>query len=203
MTINNFYEQKLRLKNDGPVFVKNYRLPYSQKEEISRQVKNLLQNDLIEPTQSCYNSPIILVPKKSTNGEKRWRMCIDYRLLNKKLVADKFPLPRIDEILDELGRAKFFSVLDLYSGFHQIPIEQNLREYTAFSTSNGSFQWKVLPFGLNIAPNSFMRMMNLAFAGLKPHQAFLYMHDIIVIGCSKNHNLAKLQATFKHAENTI
>lgn len=108
--------------------------------------------------------------------------------VNKKLIAHKFPLPRIDGILGGLGRAKFFSCIDLFSGFHQIKLENKSRELTAFSTDLGTFQWKVLPFGLNVAPNSFCRMMSLAFAGLQPHQAFLYMDDFIVIGFSESNH---------------
>lgn len=197
MTVNNFYVQKFRTRDDDPVYVKNYRLPKTQKDEIDTQVKKLLDNDLIEPSISQFNSPLILVPKKSLNGVKKWRMCVDYRLLNKKLIPDKYPLPRIDDILDSLGKAKFFSVLDLYSGFHQIPLDEAAREMTAFSTDKGSFQWKVLPFGINVAPNSFSRMMALAFAGLPPQQAFIYMDDIIVIGGSINHHLHNLQKVFE------
>lgn len=99
-------------------------------------------------------------------------MCIDYRQLNRKFIADKFPLPRIGEILDSLGRAKYFSCLDLFSGFHQIKLEKDSRELTSFTTESGTFQWKVLPFGLNVAPNSFCRMMSIAFSGLPPEKAF-------------------------------
>lgn len=196
LTTNNFYKQKIRIRDDIPVYVKNYRLPQAHVSEINSQVEKLLENELIEPTISSYNSPVIIVPKKSTDETKKFRMCIDYRMLNKKLIPDKFPLPRIDEILDQLGRAKYFSVLDLYSGFHQIPIEERDRPITAFSTQKGAFQWKVLPFGLNIAPNSFMRMMHIAFSGLEANQAFLYMDDIIVIGCSKNHHIQNLKSVF-------
>ena len=194
LSTNNFYEQKLRVTDNIPVYQKNYRLPYSQKEEVDNQVKNLLENDLIEPSSSNFNSPIILVPKKGNTN--KWRMCIDYRLVNKKLIADKYPLPRIDEILDSLGRSKYFSVLDLHSGFHQIPIEESSRDITSFSTNQGSFRYKVLPFGLNISPNSFTRMMNLAFAGLTPDQCFIYMDDIIVTGCSEKHHLSNLSNVF-------
>lgn len=142
MTVNNFYRQKLRLKDESPVYVKNYRLPRSQKEEIERQVSKLFANDLIEPSTSSFNSPLIVVPKKSLNGEKKWRMCVDFRMLNKNLIPDKFPLPRIDDILDSLGRAKYFSCLELFSGFHQIPIENESREMTAFST-NGKYYHSV------------------------------------------------------------
>lgn len=97
----------------------DYRVPHAHKAEIDRQVKKLKENDLIEPSHSAYNSPLLLVPKKSTDNTKKWRLCVDFRALNKKLVPDKFPLPRIDEILDNLGRTKYFSVIDLFSGFWQ------------------------------------------------------------------------------------
>lgn len=197
MTTNNFYSQKLRMISDDPVYVRNYRLPKTQKDEIDRQVKKLLENDLIEPSISSFNAPLILVPKKSLNGEKKWRMCVDYRMLNKNLIADKFPLPRIDEILDSLGRAKYFSILDLFSGFWQIPIDPESREITAFSTDRGAYQWKVLPFGINVAPNSFSRMMALAFSGLPPENAFIYMDDLIVIGTSVKSHLINLENVFK------
>lgn len=197
MTTNNFYEQRLRAKDEFPVYVKNYRLPKVQKDEINEQVSKLLANDLIEPSVSPFNSPLILVPKKSNDGKKKWRMCVDYRMLNKQLIADKYPLPRIDEILDNLGRAKYFSIVDLQAGFWQIPIEKNSREMTAFSTEKGAFQWKVLPFGLNIAPNSFSRMMAIAFSGLPPENAFIYMDDLVVIGCSIKHHLDNLENVFK------
>lgn len=195
LTTNNFYEQKLRVLDNQPVYIKNYRLPYAQKAEVNKQVQKLLNDGLIEPSRSNFNSPVILVPKKG-DGSK-WRMCIDYRMVNRKLIADKYPLPRIEEILDSLGRSKFFSVLDLQSGFHQIPIEENSRDITSFSTDNGAFRFKVLPFGLNISPNSFTRMMNIAFSGLSPERCFIYMDDIIVTGCSASHHIKNLSAVFE------
>lgn len=197
MTVNNFYKQNLKLTDKEPVYTKNYRTPHSQKEEINKQVKNLLKNNLIEESTSEYNSPIILVPKKSNGTDKKWRMCIDYRKLNKKLVADRYPLPRIDDILDNFGRAKYFSVIDLFSGFHQVELDEESRDCTTFSTEQGSFRWKVLPFGLNVSPNSFSRMMSIAFSGLPPEKAFLYIDDIIVIGRTENEHLQNLEAVFK------
>lgn len=196
-TVNNFYEQKIPMQDNTPVFTKNYRLPHAQKQEINKQVKILLENDLIELSTSPYNSPLIIVPKKSTDGKPKHRMCIDFRKLNKQIIPDKFPLPRIEEILDGLGRAKFFTVMDLYSGFHQIPLSKESRPVTAFSTDNGFYQWKVLPFGLNIAPSAFSRMMTIAFSGLSPQQAFIYMDDLIVIGISENNHLNNLKTVFE------
>lgn len=197
MTVNNFYTQTLRMSNNEPVYTRNYRTPHTQKQEIERQVKNLLDNELIEISRANYNSPIILVPKKSGTKDKKWRMCIDYRQLNKKLIPDRHPLPRIDDILDNLGRAKYFSIIDLFSGFHQVPLDENSRDCTTFSTEKGSFRWKVLPFGLNISPNSFSRMMSIAFSGLPPEKAFLYIDDMIVIGRTEREHFKNLEAVFK------
>lgn len=135
---------------------------------------------------------MLLVPKKS-NNEKKWRLVIDYRQLNKKLIADKFPLPRIDDILDQLGRAKWFSVLDCLSGFHQIPLDEQSRNVTSFSVDSGSYRFTRLPFGLKVSLNSFQRMMSIAFSGIAPEKAFLYMDDLIVIGCSADHHLKNLR----------
>jgi Reverse transcriptase (RNA-dependent DNA polymerase) len=183
--VNNFYKQKISTTNDSPSYIRNYKLPFSQKEEIERQVQEMLSEGKIEPSFSPYNSPLLIVNKKT--GEQR--VVIDYRRVNKNIVADKFPLPRIDDILDQLGRAKYFSVLDLKSGFHQVGVEKESREITAFSTSGGHYQFNRLPFGLKISPNSFQRMMSIAMAGLTPSSAFLYIDDLVVFGCSLNqHN---------------
>lgn len=197
-TVNNFYKQELILNDNTPVYIKNYRNPYSLKEEISKQIKDMLAKNIIEPSCSPFNSPIILVPKKSTaDGVKKFRLCIDFRQLNKKLIPDKFPLPRVDEILDNLGRARYFSTLDLHAGFWQIPLTEQSKNLTSFSTEEGSYRFNVLPFGLNVAPNSFARMMKIAFNGLDASTAFLYLDDIIVIGTSKEHHLQNLERVFK------
>lgn len=152
---------------------------------------------MIEPSHSNYNSPILLVPKKGGTREKKWRLVFDYSRLNAKLIPDKFPLPRIDDILDSLGNAKYFSILDLYSGFHQIKLEKGSRELTAFTIDNGIYQWRVLPFGLNIAPNAFCRMMQIAFSGISPDKCFIYMDDIIVIGKNEMEHLENLRSVFQ------
>lgn len=186
ITSNNFYKQKFKLKDNSPVYIKNYRIPHVHKEIIEKEVKKLQEDGIIEPSISEYNSPVLLVPKKPIPGstEKRWRLVIDYRQVNKKLIGDKYPLPRIDDILDQLGRAKFFSNLDLIQGFLQIDLDEDSKDITSFSTDKGSFRFNRLPYGIKVAPNSFQRMMSLAFAGLTPEKAFLYMDDIVVIGKS-------------------
>lgn len=201
LTCNNFYEQKINLTDSSPVYIKNYRTPESQREETSKQIDKMLTDKIIEPSVSPYNSPILLVPKKSAAGDQKWRLVVDFRQLNKKIVADKFPLPRIDDILDQLGRARYFSTLDLMSGFHQISLEESSKQFTAFSTSSGHYQFTRLPFGLNISPNSFQRMMTIALSGLPLECAFLYIDDIIVIGCTMEHHLKNLENVFEKLRN--
>lgn len=181
----------------NPIYIKNYRIPETQKHDMDAQIQNMLQNKIIQNPISPFNNPILLVSKKSTTNDKKWRLVVDFRQLNKRICADKFPLPRIEEILDQLGRAKYFSTLDLKSGFHQIPLTEESKQYTALSSSSGHYEFNRLPFGLNISPNSFQRMMTIALSGLPPETAFLYIDDIIVIGCSVNHHIVNLREVFK------
>lgn len=150
--VNNFYEQRIRLNDQTPVFIKNYRTPYSDKAEIANQIAKMLKDDVIEPSISKYNNPILLVLKKPlpNSTQKRWRLVVDFRQLYKKMAADNFPLPRIDETLDRIGPAQAFSVLDFQSGFHQIGLHENSRDYTSFTTETGTYRFKRLPFGLKI-----------------------------------------------------
>lgn len=199
ISYNNFYKQKLRLKDDQPVYVKNYRIPHAHQEEINRKIDNMLNNGTIEPSMSEYNSPILLVPKKSLPGNpnKRWRFCVDYRQINKKLIADKFPLPRIDCILDQLGRARYFSIIDLLNGFYQIELEDDSKDITSFTTDKGTFRFKSIPFGIKIGPNAFQRMMSIAFSGLSPTQGFIYMDDLVVVASSEKQMVKNLTNVFE------
>lgn len=106
LSTNNFYTQNISLNDNVPVYIPNYKTIHSQGVEIEKQVQKMLTEEIIEPSVSSYNSPILLVPKKSEESDKKWRLVVDYRQLNKKIMPDKFPLPRIESIFDQLGRAK-------------------------------------------------------------------------------------------------
>lgn len=127
-------------------------------------------------------------------------MIVDYRQLNIKVKPDKFPLPRIDDILDQLRRAKYFTTLDLMSGFHQIHLHKNSRKYAAFSTCSGHNQFTRLPFGLNISL-SIQRMITIAMARLTSESAFVYIDDIIITGCTMQHHLENLIKVFNRLRN--
>lgn len=189
LTTTDVYEQSIHLKPSvESVFSKPYRLPHAHKGEIKRQIDKMLKEGIIEPAQSEWSSPILLVPKKTNNNnEKKWRLVIDYRKLNDRIKDDKFPLPNITEILDSLSGAIYYSHLDLFSGYYQVNLNTESRKYTAFSS--GQYQMTRMPMGLKTSPSSFSRMINIAMSGLAYEKCFIYLDDLIVFGRNlEDHN---------------
>lgn len=163
--ITNVYCPSLTVKpNSQASYSKQYRIPHSQKEEISKQIGKMLEDGIIEETRSEWNSPVLLVPKKSANDKRKWRMVIDYRKVNEKLQDDKFPLPNIEEVINSLSGAKYFSHLDLSQGYYQCEIKPEDRKITAFTTPDGQYQMTRLPMGLKTSPSSFSRLMTIAMS---------------------------------------
>lgn len=184
LTTANLYEQNIQLKpNSDPVYIKQYRLPFSQRDELEKQITKMLNDDIIEPTRSEWSSPLLLVPKKIDKGcNKRWRLVIDFRKLNERIVDDKFPLPNITDILDSLSGAMYFSHLDLHQAYYQLPLNEDSRKCTAFTTPSGQYQMKRLPMGLKTSPSAFSRAMTVAMAGLNYDKVFVYLDDLICYG---------------------
>lgn len=205
LTTTNIYSHHISLKpNVNPVYTKPYRMPYSQKTEINNQISDMLKEGIIEPCQSEWSSPILLVPKKlDKSGTKKWRLVIDYRKLNNSIQDDKFPLPNIVEILDSLAGSVYYSSLDLSSGYYQCNLDLESRKYTAFSSgqyrviendskctasNSGQFQMTRMPMGLKTSPNSFAKMMTIAMSGLSYEKCLIYLDDLIVFGKSLEHH---------------
>ena len=158
-----------------------YRYSPAEKEEIKRQIVELLSANRIRPSTSPYGAPLLFVQK----ADGTLRMCINYRKLNKITIKNKYPIPRIDDLLDALGESKVFSTLDLKQGYHQIQLTESDIPKTAFNTPFGHYEYVVLPFGLTNAPSAFQNYMNDVLRPYIGISCLVYLDDIIVF--SKTH----------------
>lgn len=180
-----------------PIYQRQYRLPHSQREEINRQLTKMNHEGIIEPSSSPWNSPMLLVPKKlDANGKIKYRLVVDYRKLNNITVGDKMPLPQIRDVLDRLGNSKYFTVLDLASGFHQIPLEESSKVKSAFSSDIGHWQYSKLPMGLKNSPPTFQRLMNYVLCNLIGLQCLVYLDDIIIFSEDMREHGKRLREVF-------
>ena len=174
----NVTSHKINTGRSTPIKQRPRRLPYAYRDEADQQIQEMLANGIITPSVSPWSSPIVLVRKK--NGDLRF--CVDYRKLNQITVNDSHPLPLISDLLDSVKDAKYFSLLDLRSGYWQIPVAQEDRAKTAFVTQNGLYEFTRMPFGLKTAPATFQRAMEVILAGLTFEICLCYLDDVIVFG---------------------
>lgn len=186
-------KHRIYTEHNQPISQRAYRVSPSQRRTIQTEVKKMLEDNIIQPSVSPWSSPVVLVKKKDGN----WRFCVDYRKLNKFTKKDVYPLPRIDDTLDSLSGSKFFSSMDLYTGYWQIEVDEADREKTAFITPEGLYEFKVMPFGLCNAPATFERMMDNLLRHLKWTMCLCYLDDIVVFSKTFEDHLDRLHAVLK------
>ena len=172
------------------------RIPFAARQEIVEQLEKMQASGVIKPSESPWASPVVLVRKK----DGTLRFCVDYRALNSVTKPDLFPLPRISDLLDQLGKCKCFTTLDLKSGYWQIKVHADSQEKTAFITHQGLFEFRVMPFGVTNAPAVFQRLMQRVLAELQSKASVkfvsVYLDDVIVFSESIAEHIKHLQMVF-------
>ncbi|KAK9160947.1 hypothetical protein Syun_007288 [Stephania yunnanensis] len=167
-----------------------YRMLPSEHEEVRRQLDDLLEKGFIHPNMSPWGAPVLFVKKKDGS----MRMCIDYRKLNQVTVKNRYPLPRIDDLFDHLTGAKFFSKIDLRSGYHQLKIREEDVKKTSFSTRYGLFEFTVMPFGLTNAPTIFMDLMHRVLRPYLDRYVIVFIDDILIYSKTREEHARHLRA---------
>jgi hypothetical protein len=186
--------EPLQIKTEGdPIYQRAYRAPLSKRKVIEETVDEMLKQDIIEPSNSPWASPVTLVAKKDGSS----RFCVDYRKLNTMTTKDKYPLPHIQDIFDTVGKGKVFSVLDLRSGYWQLPVAAEDRFKTAFTCHVGQFQYKRVSFGLVNGPSYFQRAVHQVFAPYLGRFVLIYIDDIVLYSDSEEEHVEHLRKVFE------
>ena len=175
-----------------PIKQSPYRASQAQRAEIETHISNMLEQGIIKVSSSPWSSPVVLVKKKDGST----RFCVDDRKLNAVTRKDSYPLPRIDDVLDSLTGSKYFTTLDLQSGYHQVAMSPDSQDKTAFVTHAGVYSYDVMSFGLCNAPPCFQRLMSRVLHGLEWRICLVYIDDVIVFAPSLDEHLSRLQLVF-------
>lgn len=170
--------------------VRYYRVSENKKKHLDEEIEYMLTNNIAEPSFSSWASPSLLV----TKPDKSFRFCTDYRKVNAVTKPDSFPLPRIEDCVDQVGNARFVSKFDLLKGYWQVPLTARAQEISAFITPSGLFSYKVMSFGLRNAPATFQRLMNRVISGLKG--CTVYLDDVVVFSETWEEHLGQIRALF-------
>jgi transposase InsO family protein len=182
--------------NTHPIRQPHRRLPMAQQEVCDKEIQSMLDKGVIERGQSPWASPVVLVKKKDGSV----RFCVDYRKLNAATTFDAYPLPRIDETLESLGGAKWFTTLDLLSGYWQVGLTPEAKLKSAFCVRSGLYLWNVMPFGLCNAPGTFERLMEEVLQGLQWASCLVYLDDVVIFGKDKQQLLQRMHLVFERLQ---
>lgn len=180
---------KITLRDTQPVAYKPRQLSYGERLQVKQIINEQLKNGIIRRSESHYASPIVLVKKR--NGDTR--LCVDYREVNKRVLRNNYPLPRIQDQIDALAKAVYFCTLDMKSGFHQIEIEEDSKYITAFVTPDGLYEYNRMPFGFVNSPSCYQSAIDKALGPLKDNIAFVYVDDVLCPARTIDEGLSNLR----------
>ena len=190
-------EHRITTGHAKPIRLHPYRIPYAYRETVREELRQMERERIIERSSSEWAAPIVLVKKKDAT----LRMCVDYRCLNNVSEMDAYSMPRIDDLIDRVGKAKFITTLDLSRGYWQVPVREEDQPKTAFTTPYGLFQFRVMPFGLQGAPATFQRMMDVLLDGLD--FAAAYLDDVLIHSQTWDDHLAHISSTLRLADHGL
>ena len=174
-----------------PIKQHPYRLNPNKSQIVKSQVDYLLQHKLVRPSDSPWSSQVVLVPKPGND----FRLCLDYRKVNKITKTDTYPLPRVEDCIDKVGNEKFLAKIDLMKGYYQVPLSERAKAISAFVTPDGLYECEVMPFGMKTATSTFQRMMNMVIEGMKG--IVVYIDDVIIFSDTWEEHLQQLKYFFK------
>ena len=187
----NLIEHDVDVGDSAPIKQHPYRVSPMKKELLDKEVQYMLENDIIEESQSNWSSPCILVPKHDGG----FRFCTDFRKVNDKTKSDSFPIPRIADCIDQIGNAKFVSTFDMLKGYWQVPLTQRAREISAFVTPSGLYQYKVMPFGMKNAPATFQKMFNKLVRDIDGCEG--YIDDVVIFSDNWSDHIRQIKRFFQ------
>jgi transposase InsO family protein len=193
-------EHRIITGDAQPIRKAQYRVPFALREEMESQVQDMLKKGVIRESNSPWSAPVILVPKKSTDGKPKYRFCVDFRALNAVTKFDSYPLPRFEETTSTLAGSKYFSVLDCYSGFWQIKICEEDKEKTAFTVPSGHYEFNRLSYGLSNSPASFQRLVDVVLKNLTGTECWVFIDDVIVYAKTAEEHAQRLANVLERFE---
>ena len=196
----NVIEHQILVGDAQPIRRPQYRTPYALRNEMQRQVQDMLDKNVIRESQSPWSAPAILVPKKSLDGKPKYRFCVDFRALNAVTKFDSYPLPTFEETTSTLHGSQYFTVLDCYSGFWQVSIKEEHRERTGFTVPSGHYEFNRLPFGLSNSPSNFQRLMDVVLKNLVGTECYVFIDDLIIFSSTAEEHALRLENVLRRLD---
>ena len=190
---SNVNAHTIELMDQRPIKIPPRRIQGTLLDEIENELSKLEKDGIIRPSVSPFSAPIVPIRKKDGS----LRLCIDYRKLNKVTVKDSFPLPNLTDTIYNLSGAKFFSSLDMVRGYYQLPVDEESKKYTAFSTTRSHWEFNRLPFGLCNSPATFQRAMSLVLAGFTWDEVMIYLDDILLVSSNFESHLKLFETSIR------